>query len=208
MAVTDIQLNFINRSNDVNNSEVVIFQKNVAVDFDEIAVAWKVIQNCGRNDNHPFVYPLNFDVSASDSYGNYTPQLTAYDGQAYEMIQDTSGDILQLSSTPAVSSYEVEVRNNLTAGAIDANIYRDGRLLAAKTDIVPGQKADFQFQPKIYIGVVSQVVEGETMNSAILQQINTEINLFGIQSADIVMTGGGNGPTATAFNFTLENINQ
>ena len=37
----DIQLNFINNSNDVNNSEIVIFQKNVATDFDELAVAWQ-----------------------------------------------------------------------------------------------------------------------------------------------------------------------
>lgn len=208
MAVTDIKLNFINQSNDVNNSEIVIFQKNVAEDFDEIAVAWRVIQNCGRDDNHPFVYPLNFEVCASDSYGNYTPQFTAYDGQSYEMIKDTSGDVLQLSSSPAVSQYEVEVRNNLELGAINANIYRAGKLLAAKTDIVPGQKADFQFHPRIYIGAVSQVVEGDVMSSAIIQQVNTEINLFGIQNADIVMTGGGSGPTASAFNFSLQNINQ
>ena len=49
----DIKLNFINLSNDVNNSQVVIFQKNVSTDFDELAVAWKVISNCGRGDNHP-----------------------------------------------------------------------------------------------------------------------------------------------------------
>ena len=39
----DIQLNFINNSNDANNSQVVIFQKNVATDFDELAVAWQVV---------------------------------------------------------------------------------------------------------------------------------------------------------------------
>ena len=34
-----VQLNFINNSNDTNNSEVVIFQKNVATNFDEIGRA-------------------------------------------------------------------------------------------------------------------------------------------------------------------------
>ena len=53
-----IKLNFINRSNDQNNSQVVIFQKNVAADLDELAVAWKVIDNCGQGDNHPFNYPM------------------------------------------------------------------------------------------------------------------------------------------------------
>ena len=208
MPQENIKLNFINRSNDINNSEVVIFQKNVAETFDELAVAWRVIQNCGRNDNHPFNYPLQFQVCASDSYGNYSPELTAYEGQSFEMVKDTSGDVLQLSSTPAVSPQEVEIKNNLSTGAMNGNIYRDGKLLAAKTNIAPGQKGVFQFQPRIFIGTASQIVEGDVMNSAIIQQINTELNLFGIQSADIVMTGGGSGPSATAFSFHLENINK
>ncbi|MEO8515336.1 MAG: hypothetical protein ABI426_01260 [Flavobacterium sp.] len=202
-----IKLNFINRSNDTNNSSVVIFQQNVAEDFGELAVAWRVIENCGRLDNHPFTYSLNFAVGAGDSYGNYTPQQIAQDGQGYDMIMNTSGDMLQLSTVPATSAEEVEIRNNLAKGAIDANCYRDGHLIATKTNLAPGQKAIFEFQPRIYIGVASQVEEGDVMNSAIISQINTEINLLGITSADIVMTGGGPGAASTPFNFTLENIN-
>lgn len=201
-----IRLNFINKSNDQGNSNVVIFQKNVATDFDEIAVAWKVIQNCGRLDNHPFIYPLNFDVAGSDSYGNYTPKLKAFNGQAFDMVSDHSGDVLKLSSTPSTSAKEVEIRNQLSTGAIDANCYRDGKLLAVKTGMAPGQKAVFNFHPRIYVGVVSQVQEGEIMNSAILSQVNTEINLYGLNSADLVMTGGGTGLNSTPFTFTLENI--
>ncbi len=206
--MSDIKLNFINQSADTNNSSIVIFQQNVAEDFGEIAIAWRVIENCGRLDNHPFTYPLDFMVCASDSYGNYTPQLAATNGQAFDMSQDTSGDVLNLSSTPATSPNEVEVRNNLETGAIDANCYRDGNLLASKTGLAPGQKAVFEFQPTIYIGVVSQVVEGDVMDSAIISQINTQINLFGITSADIVMTGGGPGQSSTPFNFSLQNVNQ
>lgn len=204
----DIKLNFINKSQDTNNSSVVIFQQNVAPNFDEIAVAWKVIKNCGRLDNHPFNYPLNFEVSAADSYGNHTPQLTAQYGDLFEMVKDASGDILQLSSEPASSPNQTELDNNLTEGAIDANCYRDGKLCATTTSIAPGQKAAFEFQPKIYIGVASNIDEGEIINSAIVSQINTEINLEGITSADIIMTGGGSGSHATPFKFSLENINQ
>lgn len=203
-----IKLNFINRSSDTNNSSVVIFQQNVAENLGELAVAWKVIENCSPLENHPFVYPLDLMVAASDSYGSYTPMLTAYDGQAFDMIKSTSGDILQLSRLPATRPTEVEVRNNLIQGVINANCYRDGKLLATKTGLAPGQKAVFEFQPRIYIGVVSQIEEGNVMNSAIISQVNTEINLFGITSADIVMTGGGPGKSSTEFNFTLENINQ
>jgi hypothetical protein len=201
-----IKLNFINRSNDITNLSVVIFQKNVANDFDETVVAWKVIENCGIQENHPFTFSFDLNVCSGDSYGNYTPQFNAFSGQAFEMLTTTSGDMLQISSTPATNSTEVEVRNNLEKGAINANCYKDGKLLAVKTGLAPGQKAAFEFQPKIYIGVVSEIEEGEIMNAAIISEINSEINLFGITSADIVMSGGGPGESSTSFNFTLENI--
>jgi len=89
-----INLNFINQSNDLNNSEIVIFQKNVATDFDELAVAWKVIQYCGQGDNHPFTFPMSMYVGASDSYGNYTPQMKAQNGELFKMALTASGDQL------------------------------------------------------------------------------------------------------------------
>lgn len=207
MVTDNISLNFINRSGDTNNSSVVIFQQNVAEDFGEIAVAWKTIKNCGRLDNHPFIFPLKFHVSSSDSYGNFTPQMTAFDGQAYEMVKDNSGDMLQLAQTPSSSPNEVEVRNKLQQGAINACIFKNGKLLAIKTNMAPGQKAVFEFHPRIYIGAVSQITQGQVMSSAIIQLVNTEINLFGVTSADIVMTGGGPGTTSKPFQFHLENIN-
>ena len=43
------------------------------------------------------------------------------------------------------------------------------------------------------------------MNSAIISNINTELSLPGIASADIVMTGGGSGANSAPFTFNLEN---
>lgn len=204
--MNQIKLNFINHSNDTNNSDVVIFQKNVAEDFSEIAVAWTVIQNCGVGGHHPFSYPMEVTVDACDSWGNYTVQLPAPSGSAFEVVKSPSGDVIQQSATSASSTSEIDIRNQLNQGAINANVYRDGRLCATKTNISPGQKAVFTFKPTIWIGVVSQVEQGDVMNSAIISDINTEISLLGIASADIVMTGGGPGPSATPFTFTLQNI--
>ncbi|RDI06713.1 hypothetical protein [Flavobacterium sp. AG291] len=202
----DIKLNFINNSNDANNSSVVIFQKNVASDFEELAVAWQVIKYCGQGDNHPFTYPMQTTIGASDSWGNFTPQLQANQGQMFQMSLNASGDVISLAGQ-ATSIHEIQLLNNLSKGAINANIYKNGKLLATKTNVAPQQRAVFEFKPTIWIGVVSQVNQGEVMNSAIISQVNTELNLFGIASADIVMTGGGSGPNAQPFNFTLENIN-
>jgi len=201
----DIKLKFINQSGDYNNSTVVIFQKNQATSFDEIAVAWTVINNCGHESYHPFTFPMDMYVSASDSYGNYTELMPTSNGQQYSMIRDNSGDVLRLTGK-AASAKEIDVLNQLDTGAINANIYKDGKLLATKTNIVPGQKAVFEFKPTIFIGVVSQVEEGDVMDSAILSNINTELSLLGVISADVVMTGGGRGASSTAFQFSLQNV--
>ena len=201
----DIKLNFINLSNDVNNSQVVIFQKNVSTDFDELAVAWKVISNCGRGDNHPFVFPLLTTVTASDSDGNYMPQKVAQNGQMFSVSRAASGNVLAIAGASS-SSREIQLRNDLRTGAISAGVFKDNRLLAKKTGIVPGQKAVFEFKPTLWIGTASQIEQGKVMNSAVISDINTELSLLGIARCDIVMTGGGGGTTAVPYQFKLANI--
>lgn len=200
-----IKLNLVNESNDRNNSQIVIFQKNVATTFDELAVAWKVVQNLGSGNHHPFTYSYDLTVAASDSWGNYTPELAASPGMQFSMRKDLSGDVLGISG-PSTSPEEVQVLNALDVGAINASLFRDGKLLALKTGIAPQQKAVFKFKPTIFIGVASQVQEGTVLDSAILSSINTELSLMGVASADIVMSGGGPGASSTPFRFTLRNV--
>lgn len=230
----DIKLNFINRSDDQNNSEVVIFQKNLAPGAGELgfinksadknnsdvlifqkspeptggepAVAWMVIQNCGRGDNHPFVYPLAWEVGAGDSYGNFTPLLPAQMGQLFTMVKEPSGHELVAAGRSAGPN-TIQIQNNLFDSAISASVYKNGKCLATKTGLAPGQKASFAFNPTIWIGVVSQVEEGQILNTAIMTSPTmTSFSLLGLASADIVMTGGGPGPKATSFQFTLQNV--
>ena len=199
----DIEITFINNSNDMNNSEVVIFQKNVATNFESTAIAWTVIKNCGRNWSHKFTYPMRFEVAAGDSWGNISDQHQAENGQKWDVVRSKSGDVLQLDTDPAASQSEVEIKNDLVAGAVDALIYKAGKLLASKTGVSPGEKAVFEFKPEIYVGVASQINEGDTMNSAILSDINQKFSLLGITKANLIMTGGGVGKNATPFVFEL-----
>lgn len=200
-----INLTLYNNSNETDNAEVVIFQKNVATNYDELVVAWKVIKNLGQTNYHPFTYSLEMQVSANDSYGNYTPNLVAYPGQMFEMVKNKTGDVLR-NSGKSTSPNEVQVLNGLESGAIGASIYRDGRVLATKTAFAPEQKAVFEFKPTIWIGVASQIQEGQFMDSAVISNINTELSLLGIKSADIVWTGGGPGVTSMPYRFTLQNV--
>jgi hypothetical protein len=205
MPANTINLRLINESNDRNNSEIVIFKKHVATSFDELAVAWKVIQNLGTGNYHPFTYSFNMEVSASDSFGNFTPHLAASPGVLFSMNKDQSGDVLGIAGR-STSPEEVQVLNALDTGAINASIFRDGKLLAIKTGIAPQQKAVFKFKPTLFIGVASQVQEGEILDSAIISSVNTELSLLGVSSADIVMSGGGPGASSTPFRFTLRNV--
>lgn len=139
--MSDIKLNFINNSNDKNNSDVVIFQKNVATDYDELAIAWKVIENCGMNNNHPFTYPMEYKTEHNISFKN----------------------------TPS--------------------------------------RPPKNIQPKLNIGLTpknTQLKEGETIHPNQLSDLicNSEFDLEGVKSGDIVMTGGEDTPVT----FSLENV--
>jgi len=201
----NIKLNLVNQSNDDANTPVVIFQQNQATGFIEPPIAWKVIKNCGQGDNHPFVFPMQMQVGGNDSYGNFTPLQNAAPGQAFEMTLTSEGDVLRAAGD-ATSPAQVQVRNDLSQGAIGASIYKDGRKLALNPVIVPQHLAAFQFKPTIWVGAVAQVNEGEVLDSAILSEVDTELHLSGVSSADIVMRGGGSGAQALPFTFSLENV--
>ena len=201
-----IKLRFINRSQDANNSEVLIFQKNVVANFTETAVAWKVIKNCGKNCYHPFFYSTDLEVGIGDDFGNYSPRLKAKNGSLFVVSATSIGGRWLAYAGPGNSSKDISLRNDLQMGAINASVYAGGQMLATKTCVAPGQKAVFEFKPTIWIGAVSQVEEGQVMNSAILNSVNTELSLMGIASADIVMSGGGPGQGSMPLEFCLENV--
>ena len=202
-----ITLNFINESNDANNSQIVIFQKDESLHQDNHAIAWQVLNNVPRGGNLPIEYSYNMNLVTVDRQGNELNQpLTVQHGQLFRVHDNASNKVLAYEG-PCSEQAEIQVQNDLSQGAIDANIYKDGKLLAKKKKVASGQKAVFKFNPSLWIGVATKpVVEGEVLDSAIMKQINTEISLLGIKSADIVMTGGGPGASSTSFQFNLENV--
>ena len=200
----EVQLNFINNSNDANNSQIVIFQKNVAADVIDAPIAWTVIDNCGVGENHPFTWHTNMAVSSSDMSGNYTRQIIARPGQGFSAFHDGNADTLT-PSNPSIHPGEIEVANNMLDVSVNAHIFNSGKRVATQL-LKPAQTARFEFNPVISIGATSQLREGDVLSAAVLAEIGTELTLRGVASADIVMTGGGVGPTATPLVFSLENV--
>lgn len=193
----EAKLNFVNQSNSASDVEVII-----APSASADAIAWIVIKNCGKGDNHPFVFPFDFQICAADSFGNYTPRMDADTGQQFAMVTKASGDVLEYkgkSTNPAA----VEIVNDLAKGAINALTYKDGKLYEQKSNLAPAQKAAFDPKPGIYIGVADQACEGEVVPAGFN---GTTLSLLGIANADIVMSGGGPSGSDTPYLFKLENV--
>jgi hypothetical protein len=213
----DIEITFINQSYDNNNSAVVIFQKNVAVNANEVpnvkachpdehVVAWKVLANHGRDWKQTFKFPSGIYLAAQDSYGNKTtPQAVSHD-QQWNIVQEGDKFGLAQDEQPPHHLNQVEVNNQLAQGTVHAQIFRGGNLLAVKQGLAPGQKALFEFTPTIWIGLVAGISEGEFLPATILDNINTEIALTGMTQAKILLKGGGTGPDAAPYEFTIEPV--
>ena len=201
----ETRLKFINLSNAAEHPSVVFFQDRIIKGFDDLALAWKVIRRCGYENYHPFVFPLKTEISTKDSYGNYTTKRCAKPGDSFRVYRSRSGQALTLSGK-SQSIREIELRNELDQGAVDATLFKEGLPFSAKTAIAPGQKAVFQVKPTLFVGVASEIEEGAIFKSSVLSGKTTKLTLVGVASAEIVMTGGGGGPEAQPFVFTMENV--
>ena len=144
-----IKLNFINKSDDPNNSDIIIFQKNEANDFEGIVVAWKVIRNCAVGWHHRFELPNEINIGASDSWGNELDSpIPAEEGQQFRVYADAAGNHIEYEGQGS-STEKVLFRSDLSKGSIYANIYKAGKLLARSTGISPAQTSAFRFKPTI-----------------------------------------------------------
>ena len=202
---TDVKLNVINHSNDSSHSEFVIFQQNVSESFDLPSIAWIVIKGLDQGEHHPFVFEWKTQIDISDKYGNFSPRLDATPGQKFEVTKSPNGENLEHVGEASKKDL-IQVVNYLPNVTIGAHCYRSGKLLSSHNFVEPSKQAEFHFKPSIYIGAVSQMEEGEPISTALADQINTQFDLKDILSADIVITGGGEGRTATSLKFTLENV--
>ena len=112
----DIKLRFVNKSNDGNKSEVLIYQKNVLTTMASLSVAWKVIRYCGRDCTHPFIYPDGYEVSVTDENANFTPRLKAKNGQ----ITIQGGQFSGSGYTPPVALQSAAETIDMTLVAVGA----------------------------------------------------------------------------------------
>ncbi len=197
-----IQLKLINRSKDAANNNIVVFQKNIGDVRYPRPIAWKVFSNVPMGNQQSFNFPSGFQISAKDGWGQpITKAMDVSKGHRYAVCKDSFGG--QIRKRGSSSHHRtIEIANNLNKENILAELYKDGKLLAKRTHISPQDAANFRFKSSIWLGVVRQVNEGEIIPAKVLDDIQNEIHLKGIISADIVLTGD----EFTGYQFNLDNI--
>lgn len=199
----EVKLNFVNRSNDAGNVHVLVFGQPPSPELDGIGQAWRVIDNCGPGWSHPFTWPVAVTLGVVDPNGNVSPQLDIAEGQVAEVVAAPSGTQLRIAGQQGPSR-AIALINQLPQGFVAATVFRDGQPYA-RASLAPHTTVTLAFKPTIWIGAAARTEAGEANGGEAVSTL-TEINLMGIASADIVMTGGGQGADAKPFVFTLANV--
>ncbi|MET0393940.1 MAG: hypothetical protein ABW019_12400 [Chitinophagaceae bacterium] len=198
------RLNFINRSKDSNDSQILLFQKNEAMPG-AAAVSWRVIADCKPGQSASFKFSRDLTIAASDSYGTFTEQQPAANRQRFTLTKDATGTKV-LTADDSGHPRSISFVNDLEKDPANVNLYRNGRLVAIAAGVASGREVAFGLSDSLWIGAVTLVEEGVILHPAIIDSIRQKLILTNIASADLVMSGGGVGPGAKPFEFALENV--
>ena len=182
-----------------------MFQKNDIPAGRDTVLAWKVIENCGYGSCHPFEYSESIEIAAGDGYGNYSRKLPAAEGRHFAAMPAPVGRTFTARGRgPRADSISVE--NGLPRGAVSFNAIRSSRLLWKTPPMAPRQTALFRFEPALWVTLAAEAREGESLSASAVASASAVLGLGGVRSADIMMTGGGQGPNSAPIDFTLENV--
>jgi len=156
-----IQLNFINNSNDSDNSRVVIFQKNVATNFSETLIAWRIFNTGEHGTPHQVIYPeAALTASAFTPFEDAPPTVPVNKGDALNLTGTIAAHKLTHTGQAKIAD-EIHISNGLGNGAVNAGIYRGNKLLALRAGLQPGQTAAFKFEPVLWLTFLNDIEEGE-----------------------------------------------
>lgn len=183
MAANNINIRYENHSSDTV-SDVLVFTKNTRADLDALPpTAWQVISKVGYNGYHSFVYTIDTKIEVSWDGGNTGVMPTdTTEGTVWSLT--TVGQDYQLEQTGLTTlSNEIDVINNVhVANGIAVTLLKDGKAVMTQPLVGFDEKAEFGLTPKIYVGLVSNVIEGDTLKSAVMSKDFTQFDLTGLSA--------------------------
>lgn len=190
---TSYPFKIIDQTSNSNAKKVVIYTRNTASGFDEYVPVWKEFFFGPQNTNHK---NFNFygDFTATGFF-NSIPifENTVIHGKKY--ILNSQSNQFELYSD-ASSATEIQFLNNKNENL--CLILKKSNSTIITENITPSQQKGFTFNKTIYIAATYNLTENVDISV-----VNTQISLFGVTAADIVMTGDG---IIVPFTFSLQNI--
>lgn len=197
---TDINIVFVNKSNDQDDSSVLVFMKPTESNFAAQATAWQVIKDIGYNCWHKFTYTLNTSVMVLwDDGKSGTFPMDTTNGKTYALKQTKGGFSLDENGNGNAPN-EFDVINKVSvANGISVVAFKDGNPILTKNTIAKGEKAEFVFHPKLYFGLSSEYEIGEVVSSAVMSDEFKEVSLEGLKSVTVTMKGNA----ADGYNFEV-----
>lgn len=186
---TDINILYVNESNDEDNSSVLVFMKPTESNFAAESTAWQVIDNIGYNCWHKFTYTLNTSVIAMwDNGKSGTFPMDVSNGKTYVLKETKGGFSLQEHEGRTTNEFDV-INQVRTANGISVVAFKDSKPILTKNSIAKGEKAEFVFHPKLYFGLSSEYEVGDCVSSAVMSEEFKEVNLEGLKSLTVTMKG-------------------
>ncbi|GKH45685.1 MULTISPECIES: hypothetical protein [Anaerotruncus] len=189
----DVQITYTNQSMNLDQPKVFLFTRNEIPTFDSLknGVAWKVIERVGRGSSCVFPFPEETEICASWNNGTCsTIRLKAFSGQGYCVSRDETGIVL-LADGNGANPRSLDVRNDVhVPNGVSVDLYKDGRIMMSEKIVAYDQKATFVVHPKLYWGLASEIQEGETIGSAVLNSSRFfELDLEGMSNVVVGLHG-------------------
>ncbi|MEM8963129.1 MAG: hypothetical protein AAGD38_16715 [Acidobacteriota bacterium] len=200
----DTRIVFENHSHAGEPAAVILFQIDRQSPH-RLPLVWRLIQHCGYECTHPFIFSSVLELMAFDSWGNCvvheqltTPsQVDLYSGR----IGGTTASV-----EPAARTV---VTNRKKEGTVHVFLARDGRAVTPWHTLAPDESTTFALDSTLAIVPWQGLRIGEEVPPAVIDLARLPgytFNLLGIASAQLLMLGGGWGATATRFRFHLHNV--
>ncbi len=131
--------------------------------------------------------------------------MDAYDGEAFELVQNRSGNVLQIDPKGAPTQNQIALSTKMPDGNLTAALRRNDWAVAQTGRLTPGETTLFTLDATLFAAVAEgKIGKGDPLDADSFVAEPTQLSLLGVTSATIAWIDTGS--TAEPFAFELTDI--
>lgn len=189
-SITQPYLRIVDNTN-VDVKRIIVGQKNVVAGLVSSDIFW-VDYLAYKNDITFLMFSKQLYMTATDGYGNTLAPIAVSNANQYHIESSIFGEELAVETTDSPTQFSFHNDQSYTT---QVYLYRDG-YATASIAISAGDTYSFRYQPTFWFHAT------DTLTGSISwSNLNTEISVLGIHSADAVLT-----LTNGVYSWSLSNI--